>query len=234
MGAACARLVGRRRPRRDRRPRRRSARPTLRPASARPSVTGDVTDSAFCDHAVGETLDRHGRARRARQRGRHDRARRRARTPTTSSGIASSWCQRQRHLLHVPRRGARDEARRRGRDRQLRLDLGWPRRSGARCVLRREGRRAQPDARAGDGPRARRHPRQRGVPGRGQHADVAVRAAGGRSPTTARGDCRATRSRWAGSPIPTRSPESSCFLASDAASYMTGAIVPASTPATAR
>ncbi len=42
-------------------------------------VAGDVTDSAFCDHAVAETLERHGRAERARQRRRHDRPRRRAR-----------------------------------------------------------------------------------------------------------------------------------------------------------
>ena len=52
-------------------------------------VAGDVTDSAFCDHAVAETLDRHGRLTRSSTPPARSSAPTRW-APTTRRGIASS------------------------------------------------------------------------------------------------------------------------------------------------
>ena len=89
----------------------------------------------------------------------------------------------------------------------------------AERLHRVEGRRAGADARDRRRVRPPRHPRQRAVPGAGQHAAAAVpaRRPGARAPAAS---CTC---RWAAWPRPRRSPTPRCSWPPDESSYVNGA-----------
>ena len=131
---------------------------------------GDVASSAYCNRLVAETVDRFGPARRALQQCRHLSARAGGRDLGRRLGPPDRH-QRQRQLLHGAGRGAADEgAGRWRRDRQHVVRMRADRLRTAARLQRDQGRHRHADQVHGDGSRARRHPRQRGLPRRYRHA----------------------------------------------------------------
>ena len=106
--------------------------------------------------------------------------------------------------------------------RQYRLDAELLRRRPGAGLLRQQGRRGAADQVAGDRLRRRRHPRQCAGAGLDRHA-----ADAGACSTMRRAATRSWRARrWVAGARRTTSPGAALFLASPAARFVTGVVLP--------